>query len=495
MTSERNLSPLPQKELDVLLICPNYISEVLITDAIVYPMNLLYLAAYVREKGIEVDILDGRALNYSLADYREYLIRRRPKIVGITVMTSYVNQAVEIAELAKSISDDIVVIVGGAHISALPAESLKSYGCFDIAVVGEGEQTLLELSRKVLNHDFDFSGVDGIYYRQKGNIKATKPRALFPDLDSLPYPAYDLLPLDRYRPSIQWIKKRPFLMLYTARGCPFQCTFCASKANFGRSVRLRSPESIVKEIEFYKERYGIRQIIFYSDTLVINRKHINELCDLLMKRKTGIVWCCFSTVEALNLELARKMKAAGCFMISFGLESGNEDMLRRMKKNYQSVKMAKQVIRDVRRAGITPIGSFLLGHPGDSEEIIEETIQYALDLPLSYAAFATVVPFPGAPIFTYAKEKGILPETITDWSGFEEYRDPFVLSEVPKEKLLYYLKLAFRKFYFRPQAILRIAQDSLSFYRIWHGFFTSIRILRLILQKPHPPAAKVHSRS
>ncbi len=474
------------QSLDVLLICPNYSSEVLITDAIVYPMNLAYLAAYLREKGIKVGIIDGRALNYSLEDYKEFITRFKPKIVGITVMTSYVNQAVEIAEVVKGVAKHIVVIVGGAHISALPIDSLKSYRCFDIAVVGEGEQTLLELCRKILNNDHNFSDVDGIHYRNNGDITFTKPRALIPNLDSLPYPAYDLLPLDRYRPSIQWVKKRPFLMLYTARGCPFNCTFCASNVNFGRSVRLRSPESVVNEIEYYKARYGIKQIIFYSDTLVINKKHINALCELMIKRKTNIVWCCFSTIEAMNFELAKRMKEAGCFMVSFGLESGSEYMLRRMNKNYQSTKLAKKIITDVRKAGITPIGSFIFGHPGETEETIKETIHYALDLPLSYAAFATVVPFPGSQIFKYVKDKGILPETITDWSDFEEYREPFVLSEVPKDKLLYYLKLAFRKFYFRVPTILWIIKDSLSLYKIWYGLLTSIRVGKLMFLKKSP---------
>ena len=194
------------ERLDVLLICPNYYSDVLITDAIVYPMNLAFLAAYLRERNIGVRIIDGRALNFSLEDYRKAIERYAPRIVGITVMTSYVNQSVEIANLIKEISKDILVVVGGAHISALPYESLRDYESFDIAVVGEGEQTLYEVAGKVLADDRAFSDVHGIHYLDNGEIKFTGPRQLISDLDTLPYPAFDLLPLDRYRPTFQWIK-------------------------------------------------------------------------------------------------------------------------------------------------------------------------------------------------------------------------------------------------------------------------------------------------
>ena len=471
------------RHVDVLLICPNYYSKVLVTDAIVPPTNLAALAAYLRERSFSVGIIDGRVLNYRLDDYREAVTAIKPKIVGITVMTSYVNQAVEIATMVKTISPETVVVVGGAHISALPEDSLRDYLWFDIAVFGEGEITIHELAESILRNGRDFSQIDGICYRENGRIQSTRPRALIQDLDSLPLPAYDLLPMDKYRPAINWIKKLPSMMIYTARGCPYNCTFCASHCNFGRTVRFRSPEKIVEEIELYKRQYGIKQVVFYDDTLIINKKQIHALCDLLRERKLNIWWGCFSTIEAIQPDLAKKMKEAGCFMIFFGLESGSEEMLKRMNKTYKFPELAKKVVRWVHEAGITPIGSFMFGHPGDSEKIIEETIQFALSMPLRYATFVTVVPFPGSPIFDYAKEKGLLPDRITDWSGFEEFRDPFVISDVPRERLQYYMKRAYRKFYFRLSVMCRILLDSLSFYKLWHNVKTSIRIMRYAFRR------------
>jgi radical SAM superfamily enzyme YgiQ (UPF0313 family) len=469
--------------IDVLLICPNYHSKFLITDAIVYPINLAMLAAYLRERNITVKIIDGRAFNYRLNDYKKDIVRYNPKIVGITVVTSFVNQAVDIAKEIKNISKDIFVVVGGAHISALPEETLKNYEYFDIAVVGEGEQTLYELTEKIIKKDYHFSDIDGIYYRENGNIQFTKTRALFKDLDSLPYPAFDLLSLEKYRPTFQWIKKKPFLMIIASRGCPYNCVFCSSKSNFGRTVRYRSPESIIDEIVLYKKKYGIKQIIFYDDTLVINKNRIHKLCDLMIERKLDIVWGCFSSVNAMDRELAEKMKKAGCFTIFFGIESGSEYMLKKMNKGYQSVYQAQQVVKDVREVGLQPVGSFIIGVPGETEETIKITIDYALKLPLSYAAMVPCVPFPGSQVYEYAKKNKIIPETITDWTQFEAYREPFVLSSVPKEKLEYYTAYFFKKFYFRIPIIFEIIKNSFSFYKIKHGISTAFMIIKLFVFK------------
>ena len=180
--------------VDVLLVCPNYASTALITDAVVYPINLAVLAAYLRERSVGVAIIDGRALDYRGDDFRQAIESILPKIVGITVMSSYVNRAADIARIAKSISPEITVVVGGAHISALPSETLESYSCFDIAVVGEGEQTLYELADTTIHKKYRFEAIDGIYYREAGSIRRNRPRELIADLDSLPYPAFDLLP-------------------------------------------------------------------------------------------------------------------------------------------------------------------------------------------------------------------------------------------------------------------------------------------------------------
>jgi len=469
--------------LDVLLICPNYYSKVLITDAVVPPTNLAALAAYLRERGIRVGLIDGRVFNSRLEDYREAIEKFRPKIVGLTVMTSYMNQAAEIARVVKSVSRDIVVVAGGAHISALPEETLRDFPAIDAGVVGEGEITLLELAERVLGGGRSFEGIDGLCFRRDGEIVRSRPRALIEDLDSLPLPAYDLLPMDLYRPSINWIRKLPSMMVYTARGCPYRCTFCAANANFGRTVRFRKPEKIMEEIEFYEERYGIRQVIFYDDTLIVNKKQIRSLCDLLLRRKTVLPWGCFSTIGAVDAELARTMKKAGCFMIYFGLESGSDAMLKKMNKSYRSTALAASVLRSVREAGIMPIGSFMFGHPGDSEEGIRRTIRFALDLPLGYATFVTVVPFPGSFLFDDARRRGILPARITDWSGFEEFREPFILGDVPREVLLRSMRLAYRKFYFRLPVLWNILKDSLSLYKFRHNWKTAMRILKYAFRR------------
>jgi radical SAM superfamily enzyme YgiQ (UPF0313 family) len=469
--------------VDVLLICPNYASTALITDAVVYPINLAVLAAYLRARSVSVAIIDGRALDYRGDDFRRAIQSSRPKIVGITVMSSYVNRAADIARIAKSVSPEITVVVGGAHISALPSETLENFSCFDIAVAGEGEQTLYELADTIIHRKYRFDAIDGIYYREAGSIRRTRPRDLIADLDSLPYPAFDLLPLERYRPSTNWIKKLPFLMMYTVRGCPFSCNFCASNVNFGKTVRQRSAESVVAEIEYYKEKYGIKQVLFNDDLLVINKRQIHRFCDLLLERKTDIVWGCFSTVEALDAGLARKMKQAGCFMIFFGLESGSEAMLRRMNKNYRSPALAHDVISLVAESGIVPVGSFIFGYPGETEETAEQTISFACSLPLRYAMFTTLVPFPGAPIFTHAKDRGILPEKITDWDRFEACAKPFLLSELSEEQLLKYVKRAYGKFYFRPRIIAGAVKDSLSFYKLKNNISALGRITRLMLAR------------
>src|SRR5208283_1703359 len=290
------------------------------------PLGLAYLSAVLREDGVEVNVLDAQGLRLNNSQIQDKIAEIKPDIVGVTSTTLTYKSALEVAKAAKEACPECITIIGGCHVTSWDENALKELPSLDIVVRREGEQTLLELAKKIENHE-NYGDVLGITYRDSnGGIHRNPDRPYLQDLDSLPYPAYDLFPLEKYRVirSIQY----PIQM---SRGCTFKCNYCSTVRMHGGIFRARDPKKVVDEIEFLNKKYGADYFFFVDDNFTLNPAKTKVLLDELTKRKLRIEWDCQGRVDA-SKELWFNMKKAGCQLVLFGVESGCKEILEAMGK-------------------------------------------------------------------------------------------------------------------------------------------------------------------
>ncbi len=428
----------------ITLINPNASVEVVKRlDISTPPLGLGYLAASLREAGFRVKILDDLVENLSL---NEVLRRvRKSLIVGITSTTPTFKAALRYAKLIKQAFPNIFIILGGVHATFRPMEALKT-GYVDAVCIGEGEETIVEIA-ECIEEGKDLESVRGVYYRKGDRITENEPREFIKDLDSLPYPAYDLMPLHKYRVFGRELEHLPVL---TSRGCPFGCRFCSSSLFMGHRFRARSAENVAEEVEWISDEFGIRRIAFADDTFTLNRKRVEEICERL--KKLDVEWSCSSRVDTINEELLKKMKKAGCTTIYFGVEAASKKVLDYYRKRIDLQKV-ERAIKLAKKVGIVTVCSFILGAPNETKEEMEETLRLALKLDPDYAQFSILTPYPGTEIYDELRDKGlILTDDYEHYTAGKPVIKNFYLS--PSE-ISSFLRKCYLKFYFRPKFILR----------------------------------------
>jgi anaerobic magnesium-protoporphyrin IX monomethyl ester cyclase len=381
------------------------------------PLGLGYIAAYLKQHGIPVEIVDCTFLNQKQA--LKKIISSKPKIIGIQSMYSMRNKSIEIAQLLRDHCE--LLVAGGALPTTQPEAFLSD---FDVAVIGEGEQTMLELVNQFENGG-DLSQIKGIAYRDKktSQVKLTPTRGLVKDLDRLPSPARELF--DNYSYKKHYSRKYGYktTAIMTSRGCPFSCDFC-SRPVFGSEFRSSSASKVADEVEEVIS-LGYNRIWFADDCFTLNRKRLIEVCEEIIKRGLKIGWECLSRVDTLDSDTADKMKQAGCVRMFFGIESGNDSILKIMKKQI-TTKQAYNAIRICKNKGIKAGAFFILGYPGENVKTILDTIKFASSLPLDYLSFTLPYPIPGTPLFERLSGKLVL----------EEWEEPKNI-QVIKHKLLF----------------------------------------------------------
>jgi radical SAM superfamily enzyme YgiQ (UPF0313 family) len=394
----------------VLLINPFYP----ISETPSPPLGLAYLASALSEAGIEVKILDLVVYPYSQSMLQNELEQFQPQLVGLTAVTMTFDNAMAVIRDIKHINQKIVTVMGGPHVTFCARETLKDQSELDILAMGEGERTIVDLCRTV-DAGGDWNDVKGIVYRKHSEIRHTAPRDPIANLDELPDPARGLLPLGRYRALGMPIS------LTTSRGCPFKCIFCVGRKMVGAKVRYRSPGKVVDEME-YLVSLNFHQINIADDLFTANRSHCLAVCDEIINRGLELKWTSFARVDTVSEEILTKMKIAGCSAVSFGVESGNPQILETIKKGITR----QQVVAAVnmcRRSGVTPHASFILGLPGETPQTIRETIDFGenlKELGLSYG-FHLLAPFPGTEIRENSDQYGINILT-DDWSQYHANR-------------------------------------------------------------------------
>jgi len=392
----------------ILLINPSYPFEEFPRLLVTMP----YLASSLRAEGHEVEILD-LLLSRTTPDKIERRMHRfQPQLVGITSVTLNHHIANSIGEVVRKCDGNVRIAMGGPHVSFEIEGSFRDLPALDYIGIGEGEHTMIELARS-LEGKLDVRDVRGLALRHNGGIVRTAPRPLEDDLDRLPVPARDLVPLARY------LAFDSHASVVTSRGCPYECVFCSAPAWTGRSVRYRTPSLCVDEIEGLAA-HGFTEITIEDDLFTLYRKHFMAVCDELVRRDTGIRWNAFSRVDTISPEIVETMARAGCQAICFGVESGSQEVLDLVKKR-SSLDKVKEAMRMTQEVGISALASFIIGLPGETEETLRKTVEFANELHQEFGSlygFHILSPFPGTEVRDKARDYGL--EILSnDWTKYD----------------------------------------------------------------------------
>lgn len=410
--------------MKIALVNPPPLRRIERDDLPVYPhLGLGYLASNLEKNGFdEILIVDAKLERKNVHDVLYDLQLFKPEVVGITGMTHEIIQASKLSEQVKKLLPHCKTIIGGVHTSILPQQTLEEFPSFDYGISNEGEITL-PLLISALTQKNDLDKAPGLSYRYDGFVKVTSQLDWIHDLDSIPFPAWNRFPKAREYPIL------------TSRGCPFQCNFCHP---YGQKVRYRSPENVIEELDWVVSEFKPDIINVYDETFGIDQERTVKLLDLMIKHKIPqrTRWWAYTRVNVATDDLLRKMKDAGAFMIGFGIETGNEEILKKSKKNI-NLKRAEELVSIAKKIGLKTQTYFILGHPYETLETINDTIDFAIKLNGDLTCFGIMVPYPGTKIYEMAKkgEGGyrLIAKTWTDYN--KQIGNALELVNIPRKKI------------------------------------------------------------
>lgn len=433
-------------------------------------LGILYLAGILRKGGFNVSVIEASSLGLSIKELTKEIVKTKPRYLGISATTLTILNASTLANELKNYLKDIKIIIGGPHLTAMPEETMKRFNSFDFGVAGEGEETILELINSI-DQGKKLSDIAGIIYRENDTVVKTPKRPFLDNLDKLPFPAWDLLTNfpERYHPPPFRFKKLPASYIVTTRGCPYKCIFC-DRSVFGNKCRGHSSEYILELIEYLYKSFGIKEILIEDDTFITFKKRLVEVCEGILKRGIRISWSCLGRVDAVTSENLRLMKKAGCWSISYGIETGDEDVMKFIGKNI-TLEQVKQAVYLTHKSGILSKGFFIMGHPTDTHDTIRKTIKFALKIPLDDISISMMTPFPGSKLYQIASKYG---EFDNSWRKMNELDIVFVPKGLTKENLQNYSKDMMRRFYLRPRIVFnymkRISENPKAIPHYIRGF-------------------------
>ncbi len=418
------------------------------------------LGAIAQQSGVEVRLLDASAEGLTIEQTLTQIRAYQPTLVGISSTTVGIVASAELARGVKQIDPRILTILGGCHVTAIPEETLAEFESFDIGVIGEGELTFAEILQQIKEHDALRDDTDGTVVRQAGTITVNPPRPRIENLDTLPFPAWKLLGTKfprAFTPSPSRIKRFPCASVVFTRGCPNQCHFC-DRSVFGNRVRSVSPEYAVTMLKELRYDFGVKEILIEDDTFIISRQRIQEFCERLIADKVDITWSCLGRADYVNSEMLQLMKRAGCWHISYGIESGDQRILDAMCKN-ETLAQIESAIRWTKEAGIQAKGFFMVGFPGETLHSLQLTKEFALRLPLDDISVMQLTPFPGSAVYDYADEYGMFER---DWRKMNVLNTVFIPTGFTKAELENFRRDIFRAFYFRPSILFQKFRETIS---------------------------------
>lgn len=436
---------------DVLLINPldkGHLKEGL--GIKIPPLNLMYLAAALEKDSISVKIIDDDLYQMGFEKVARLVSRIDPVMVGITATTATIKSALKYIKAVKSLLPNILTVIGGPHPTFMPLETLKDEDSLDVVVMGEGEETIVDLFTKYEKFGInEFSEVQGISYRNDDEISQNLPRPLIKDLDNIPFPARHLIPFKEYKTS-----KNQAGGIITSRGCVFSCNYCSSSLIMGKKYRTRSPENVVDELEELTDKYNIREIAFLDDIFMLNKRRAKAIADEIRERGIDLNFVTSSRVDTVKRDLLMSLKNVGMSTLYCGVESGSQRVLDLMGKGI-TLKHAEDAIKAAKDAGVDVMGSFILGYPGETSEEMDQTIDFSIKLDPDYSQFSILTPFPGTPLYYELKAKRLL--ATEDWSKYTVLDSVIDYDNLGLSNKLVERKLAksYLKFYLRPRYLIK----------------------------------------
>lgn len=444
------------------------------------PNGLCYLAASTRKAGFKTEIIDAHAMNLSNDKLTDLIIEKNPKFVGVSANTINIYSTADLAKKVKKRNPRIKMIVGGPHITAVPAETMKRFPEIDIGVIGEGEVTVVDLLNSIENGG-NLKNVNGIVYRNNKKITLTKRRELIKNLDKLAPPAFDLLPDFKkyYKPPAWSLHEKMSALLITSRGCSAQCTFC-DRAVFGNICRTHSGEYVMEIIRDLYYNYGVRHLRLNEDNLLLFRNKLKTICNAIIKERLDITWSCFARADCVNPEILGLMKRAGCWQISYGIESGEQKILDVEKKRI-TLKQIEKAVRLTKEIGIRVVGFNMIGHPLETIKTMKKTIDFNKRIKVDDFKAEFLTPFPGTEIYYTAEKYGVLDR---DWRKMGVYRGPVFIPYGLTEELLWeWHKRGLRQFYLQPRVMLSYLKQVSSLNDIKTLFLGATVILSTLFNK------------
>jgi len=409
------------------------------------PIGLAYLAAVLEENGYDVTVIDCPALEMNLKQLKTKLASINPDVIGITSMTPTIQSALLSASATKEACPDAMVVLGGPHATFMDEQVLNEKAAVDIVVRSEGEETLLELAKTASNPK-GLNKIQGITFRNNGQTVRTPTRPFIKNLDELPRPAYKYFPLEKYR-----LFGRRMLPIMTSRGCPSQCSFCTTARMFGKAFRARSPKNIVDELEWLRDVHGADAFSFYDDTFTLDKKRALKICEEIKNREIGLPWDCQTRVSAVSEEILLKMREANCQQVFFGVESGCQKILDAVHKG-TTVEQNEKAIRLAKDAGLFVSISVMIGYPGETKEMLQETIDLIRKAEPDDVYICVATPYPGTELRRVVEEMGW--EMSNDWGQYDTITPVFANPNLSAEEVRK-LRTSFYNSFYSPKYVLR----------------------------------------
>lgn len=423
------------------------------------PLGLAYLGGAVLESGHECKILDMESQRLSVVDVIDKIRSYSPHLIGITSTSPVYKNAKYVGSVIKEHIPNIPIGIGGVHSTILGKQILEECPHFDFQVVGEGEKTMVEIIQ-ALESGQHFSGIEGVIFRRNGYIVENPARPLASNLDSLPKPAWHLLDPKLYQHYLPGKGLVPYANIFTSRGCPFECTFCSQHTMYGRKVRFHSLERVISELRDVVDNYMVKHVIIMDETMTLRKQRMLKLCNILKKTELTFTWEGWTHAGTVDEELLQAMKDAGLIRLSFGIESGDPQILKSIKKNV-TLEQIRNAYKFAHNVGIETRGSAILGHPYETRETAWRTIRFLRGLKECKQVFLNVAcPYPGTELYEFAvKGKGGMRLLTNDYSKYKRYGDPIIeVNDLSADDLKHLQAIGLILFYLTPS-------------RIWYNLF------------------------
>jgi len=434
-----------------------------------FPLGLGYIAAVLRDNGFPVRLIDPEAQGQGIDKIINIIRDEAPAMIGISSATPNFSNAVRIASLAKDIDPKVPVVIGGIHASALPEFVLKQSGPVDLVVVGEGEYTMLELARAV-SQGGSFEHIQGLAYRKDGRILRTEARPFIKDVDVLPMPARDLIDMGLFFPNVFNIRKKRTAGMISSRGCPFKCYFCASHITMGAGYRPHSASRVFDELSMLVKEHGVEQVLFMDDTFTFDRKRLIDICEKILKTGLKVDWHCFARVSDIDRDVLKLMERSGCSSIGYGVESGDDAVLKGIKKGI-TLDQVRKAFSLSNATRMRTQAFFVFGSKNETPAAIDKTISLAKELGPHLAFFNILTPYPGTRAF---EDLAIAdPASITNWDDFVAIgpKASLGVGTLSNQELVKAMHKAYLAFYLRPIQLLKI----LFSFRSWYEFLQYVK--------------------